>query len=184
MFTFYELLKITLIVPLGPPHSHQSHRVLALAQQLDHLLAEKLTDHFVVVAARHRKLHHLPGVLLAPGSADAVQPRLQRPVVIPDIGVPLRLKLERLMKGDVAVARPTPDRLLATGGAIAQENFHVHHVMLLHVQWLVVVGTVEDQVARPQLRLLQSYRQSVILISLVSAPKGETELHSEVTDGA
>ena len=67
---------------------------------------------------------------------------------------------------------------------IAKENFHVHHVMLLHVKWPVVVGTVEDQVARPQLRLLQSYRQSVILISLVSAPKGETELHSEVTDGA
>lgn len=55
------------------------------------------------------------------------------------------------MECHMAVTGPTPDRLLAIGGAIADEDLHVHHVMLLHVQRLVVVSTVKDQVARSQL---------------------------------
>ena len=75
-----------------------------------------------------------------------------------DIGVPLRFELERLMECNMAITGSTSDRLLTLGRPIAHENLYMHHIMLLHVQWLVIVRTVEDQVPWPQLLLLQGYR--------------------------
>ena len=74
MSTFDELLEIAFTVPLRPPYSHQSHSIFTLTQQLDHLLAEELTYHFVIISARDRKLHDLPGVLVAERATDTVEP--------------------------------------------------------------------------------------------------------------
>lgn len=88
------------------------------------------------------------------------------------------------MDFDPANARPAADRLLTCWRTVAQENLHMHHVVLLHVHRLVVVGTVEDYVARLHFFLLESDRQRVKLVSLVAATQREPKFDPQVADSS
>ena len=151
--------------------------------ELEHLPAEKLPDQLLIVPPGHGESHYLPAVKVAPRPADAIQPRLQRPVVVLDVRVVLRLEFERLVNLDPANARPATDRLLPCRLTVAQEHFHMHHIVLLHMHRPIVVGTVEDDVPRLHVFLLEGYRQRVILVGLVAAAQGEPKFYPQVADG-
>ena len=121
-------------------------------------------------------------MLVAPGPAHAVKPRVQRTVVVLDVEILCRLELKRLVTGHVADARPATDGLLSGWRAVSHEHLHVHHVMLLHMHRLVVVSAVEYQVPWPQLLLFQLDRQCVKLIGLISPTECEIEFDPEITD--
>ena len=63
----------------------------------------------------------------------------------------------------------------------AQIDLNMHHIMLLNLPRLVVFRTVKDQIARPQLILLQFNRQSVKLVALIPMPKLEAKVTLQVT---
>ena len=141
---------VLLVWPLGPPTTHTRHcLVTTVVKDLEHLSAEKLGDHFVVVATSDGELEDLPRVLIAPGPAHAFEPRVQRPVVVLDVEVLFRLELKRFVAGHVADASPAANGLLSRRRAITNKHLHMHHVVFLNMHRLVVVRAVKYQVARP-----------------------------------
>ena len=176
---------VLLVWPLSPATTHARHcLVTTVVKDFKHLSAKELGDHLVIVAASDGKFHDLPGVLIAPGPAHAVEPRVQRPVVILDVGILLRLELKRFVASHMADASPTADRLLSSRRAVSNEHLHMHHVVLLNMHRLVVVRAVKYQVPRPELLLFQSDWQCVKLIGLISSTQRETKFYPQVADGA
>ena len=66
-------------------------------------------------------------------------------------------ELVGLVVGNLIDACPAADRSL--GRALsAQKNLNMHHVVLLDMLWIVVLGTVEYQIPRLHLLELKLYR--------------------------
>lgn len=170
VFSFDKERNVLFVGSLGPPASHARHCLITtVMKDLEHLSAEELGDHFVVVTTSDGELLYLPRVLIAPGSAHAFEPSVQRPVVVLDVEVLFRLELKRFVAGHVADARPTANGLLSRRRAIPNEHLHMHHVVFLNMHRLVVVSAVKYQVPRPEILLFQGDRQCVKLIGLITS---------------
>ena len=74
---FNKLRYVLIVGSLGPPHPHACHCLITtVVKDFEHLSAEELGDHFVVVTASDGKLQDLPRVLVAPRPADTFEPRV------------------------------------------------------------------------------------------------------------
>ena len=180
---FYKCLKFALNWLLCPSRADSFHNSLTV-KDFEHLSTEEFGDHFMIVSARDWEPHDLPRVLVAPGPTYAIQPCVKWSVMIFDIEILFGLELERFVTGYMANTRPTTNWLLSCRGTIPNEDFHMYHVMFLHMHRFVIVCTIEDQVTRPQFRLFQNDRQSIKLIGLISTTKSEAKLYPEVADSA
>ena len=89
MLPFDKLLIIILnwlVCPSGAELAEETCTIIDI-EHFEHLPAEKLHKKLIVIAASYREPHDLPRVLLAPASTDAIEPSIQRPVVIFDVEV-------------------------------------------------------------------------------------------------
>ena len=88
-------------------------------------------------------------------------------------------ELVRVVVGDLVDARPTTDRSLWRT-LTAQKHLNMHHVVLLDMLRVIVLGTVEYQISWFHLLKLKFYRQGIVLVSLVAWTQLESELVSQI----
>ena len=102
----------------------------------------------------------------APGFANALQPSVQRPIVILNTVVFAANEAIRVVVRDLINGGAAADRFLAA--LAAQEDLYVHHVMLDNCLRVVHLGTVEDYIAGPHFFLLEFNGQRIKLIALIA----------------
>lgn len=180
MLTDNEVFEVNLWRSLSPSHPASSE-ISGPIKHLGHFATQKLNNQIVIVALTDRKLEVLPWVVGAIGFADAFKPSVKRPVMILNTVVGLRLKSKRVVHLHSASAAPTSNRFFVVWTA-PEKHFHVHHVMLLDVLWVVVLGWVENDISRLHLTLLQLDRQRVVLVGLIAASERKPELVPQVVN--
>ena len=121
-------------------------------------------------------------MIWAPRFANALEPGVQRPIVVLNTVILSAHKAVRVVIGDLIDRSTTANGFLSSFAA--QKHLDMHHVMLDYCLWVVHLGTVENDIAGLHVLFLDFQGQRIKLIALITWPQLETKVFPQVVDHA
>ena len=180
MLSFYETLPWSHLTGFIEPAKSRCfcRNTHTFADRLQATPTQPLNDEFMVVTLGHLVVWAAPFVLWAPRFTDAIEPGVQRLVVVLDRVVFASDKSEAIMIAHLVERSSWTDRFLAS--LASQEHFNVHHIVLDDGFRVVVLGWVEDQVTWAHFFFFQIDGASIELVALIARSQFEPEVFAQI----